>query len=58
MVIFEVADDGSGLVEHHGKRGMGLKIMSFRAQIIGGSVEVATRASGGTVVKLMLRQES
>ena len=56
--IFEVADDGSGLRAYHVKRGMGLKIMAFRAQMIGGSVDVTGRSAGGTVVRLTVRQES
>jgi PAS domain S-box-containing protein len=54
---FEVADNGSGLKDSHAKRGMGLKIMAFRAQMIGGSVDVAG-SSTGTLVRLTVRQES
>lgn len=56
--IFEVADNGSGVRGYHAKRGRGFKLMTFRAHIIGGSVDVAGRSAGGTVVRLMVRQES
>lgn len=55
--IFEVADDGSGLTECSDRHGMGLKIMTFRAQLIGASVAVVGRSSGGTAVRLTVRQE-
>jgi signal transduction histidine kinase len=62
--VVEIADDGSGLKDGSDKkgsndrRGMGLKIMAFRAQIIGGNLDVAGRSDGGTVVRLTVRQES
>jgi PAS domain S-box-containing protein len=56
--IFEVADDGCGLRDQKNRRGMGLKIMTFRAQMIGGSLEVAASNGAGTRVKLRVRQES
>lgn len=56
--IFEVADNGYGLGDYHAKRGMGMKIMAFRAQIIGGNLDVADSSTGGTLVRLRVRQES
>jgi len=53
-----VRDDGVGIpdeilnakTEVDGMAGMGLRIMDYRARIIGGSVDIRTGASGGTVV--------
>jgi len=50
-IALVVSDNGSGMPS--GARdgaGMGLKIMEYRARMIGGSVEVAPRRSGGTRV--------
>src|SRR5580704_12082609 len=46
-----VSDDGSGISgipANHA--GMGLNIMSYRANMIGGSLDVATNVAGGTTV--------
>jgi signal transduction histidine kinase len=50
-VTLTVNDDGIGLQEgsRNGK-GMGLRIMAYRASIIGGTVEVKRRPEGGTSV--------
>lgn len=47
-----VSDDGVGLGEGHAQcRGMGLKIMRYRARMIGGTIEIRRRRVGGTRVK-------
>ncbi|MGH8253921.1 MAG: PAS domain-containing protein [Steroidobacteraceae bacterium] len=47
-----VSDDGVGLAEGHAQgRGMGLKIMRYRARMIGGTIEIRRRRVGGTRVK-------
>ena len=47
-----VSDDGVGLAEGHAQgRGMGLKIMRYRARMIGGTIEIRRRRLGGTRVK-------
>lgn len=51
-LTIEIADDGLGLRGRQGGRGMGLKIMEFRAKIIGGRVQVESGAEGGTRVRL------
>jgi signal transduction histidine kinase len=46
-----VQDDGLGIskiLANHA--GMGLNIMSYRANMIGGSLDVGTNAAGGTTV--------
>ncbi|MFH1985816.1 MAG: cache domain-containing protein [Pseudomonadota bacterium] len=48
-----VADDGSGIAEKPDTDGMGLRIMAFRANMIGGHLEVRRGDGGGTVVRLV-----
>jgi PAS domain S-box-containing protein len=49
--MLEVEDDGIGLPHvRQGHSGLGLHIMSYRANMIGGSLELHTGAHGGTVV--------
>ena len=51
-VQLSVSDDGIGLPAHAAEGpGMGLKIMSYRARMMGGVVEVGPRRSGGTRVQ-------
>ncbi len=46
-----VSDDGVGFVPSHVERnGMGLSIMSYRARMIGGRVEIRSNSPTGTVV--------
>lgn len=49
-VTLRVEDDGIGLGEAEPNRGMGLRIMRFRAETIGGVLDVAARPGGGTLV--------
>jgi signal transduction histidine kinase len=53
-----VEDDGHGIAPGaSANRGMGLKIMRYRASIVGASLEIGTRDGGGTVVRCSLRYE-
>jgi PAS domain S-box-containing protein len=46
-----VEDDGVGIPEEYKKsRGMGLRIMEYRARMVGGKLEIRRRRQGGTVV--------
>ncbi len=50
-VQLSVSDDGIGLPAHAAEGpGMGLKIMNYRARMMGGVVDVGPRRSGGTRV--------
>ncbi len=50
-VTLSVRDDGSGLPpEDRRQAGMGLRIMQYRARMIGGAFEVRPAPGGGTVV--------
>ncbi len=51
-----VKDDGQGLPKNFEKRrGMGLKIMDYRASMVGAELQVQRRQSGGTVLTCSLR---
>ena len=49
-MLLTVQDDGEGFDTKTNRHGMGLRIMRYRAQCIGGSCEVHTGASKGTTV--------
>jgi two-component system, LuxR family, sensor kinase FixL len=49
-MLLMVQDDGEGFDTKTNGHGMGLRIMRYRAQCIGGSCEVRTRPSKGTTV--------
>ena len=56
-VVLTVEDDGGGIVPGAETRGgMGMKIMRYRASIIGASLEIGAREQGGTVVRCIVRQ--
>jgi PAS domain S-box-containing protein len=56
-VTLSVEDDGVGIPpDSESSKGMGLRIMAFRAGVIGASFEVKTRAGGGTVVRCSYNQ--
>jgi len=50
-LVLTVANDGLSPSEPLDKtKGLGLRIMAYRASVLGGSVRVSARAAGGTVV--------
>jgi signal transduction histidine kinase len=54
-VILSVEDDGCGIVPMRRRRGrLGLAIMRYRAQALGGRLEVAPRPDGGTRVRCVV----
>lgn len=53
-LILQVSDDGSGFDPEAALKGMGLRIMAWRANIIGAHLEVASRTGEGAVVTLRL----
>jgi signal transduction histidine kinase len=57
-VVLAVADNGVGFPEKPNKKGMGLNIMQYRASSIGSSFEIATKRSGGTVVKCVFNESA
>ncbi len=57
-VVLTVRDDGAGLPDDAGaKGGMGLRIMKYRADIIGASLDVQRGPEGGTVAVCTLPAE-
>jgi PAS domain S-box-containing protein len=58
-LVITVEDDGHGISPNaaaHG--GMGLKIMRYRASIVGAVLDIGARDGGGTVVRCLLRHLS
>jgi signal transduction histidine kinase len=50
--VLSIADDGVGFPQQEIKqKGLGLRIMNYRAQKIGGELRVESRSTGGTVVR-------
>jgi len=45
-IVLTIADDGSGIVEGPRTGGMGLRIMQYRAEVMGGSLAIEPRADG------------
>ncbi|HTM10398.1 MAG TPA: GAF domain-containing protein [Verrucomicrobiae bacterium] len=50
-----VVDDGSGIDEEAERHGMGLRIMKYRAGMIGGIVQIRKGQDGGTIVECSFR---
>ncbi|MFH1154870.1 MAG: cache domain-containing protein [Pseudomonadota bacterium] len=51
-VTLSICDDGKGMDAVQPSRGMGLKIMSYRAESIGASFKITRNTDGGTRVQL------
>jgi PAS domain S-box-containing protein len=49
-MVLRIRDDGKGFDASDGSNGMGLRIMQYRAQCIGGSCEVQSNRAEGTIV--------
>jgi len=55
VITLGIADNGLGMQEAMLTKGMGLRIMSHRAKMIGGSFEIKRGPAGGTVVECCVR---
>ncbi len=54
-MVLRVTDDGVGLSsERKVKQGLGFHIMNYRAQLMGGRLEIASPKGGGTCVSCYL----
>ena len=60
--VLSVEDDGSGIKKAKGKgpkvagkAGIGMRVMEYRANLIGAELEVKSRVGGGVVVTCRLR---
>ncbi len=57
-ITLAVRDDGVGMDQRAGEvKGMGMRIMRYRAGVIGGSLSVESRTGGGTVVRCFLPKD-
>jgi two-component system CheB/CheR fusion protein len=56
-LVLVVADDGVGIPESPGAKGMGLRLMKYRAKMIGGVLDVRRGVERGTVVTCTLSEE-
>jgi signal transduction histidine kinase len=58
-LVLQVSDDGVGIKQRsQASSGVGLKIMSHRAELIGGTLRIETGDAPGTVVSCSLVRES
>ncbi len=48
--VLTVRDNGNGIGETYGSTGMGLRIMNYRADMIGGAVSIRKECSAGTTL--------
>jgi len=53
MLLLRIADDGCGLARDSRPAGMGLKIMEYRAGMLGARLEVCANLPRGTVVRVI-----
>ncbi len=56
-IVVTVEDSGCGIPAEPQSDGMGLRIMGFRAKMIGASLEIRRRRPCGTTVRLVLPQD-
>jgi|GEM_PF-494320 len=55
QIHLTVADNGSGITSRQSqKTGMGLRIMNYRARLIGGAINLKKNPGGGTIVECSL----
>ena len=58
-LLLEVRDDGVGIqVPAEKAHGMGRRIMQYRAELIGGALNIESRMDGGTVVTCTIRRST
>lgn len=55
--LLRVTDDGIGIPDHPSGQGMGLRIMSYRADLIGARFEIARTGRLGTAVTCLMPSE-
>lgn len=54
-IEIRICDDGAGIGDVKAKNGMGLKIMAFRARMIGGELAFSTTPEAGTTVSVTIK---
>ncbi len=59
FVSLSIFDDGVGIAEHPARgRGMGLKLMQYRAAVIGGAMRIKPARDGGTRIRCICPQNA
>ena len=60
LVFLSITDDGIGIADSPGRgSGMGLKLMEYRAAVIGGAMGIKRRPDGGTRIRsVCLRRDA
>ena len=58
VMLLRIQDDGTGFEANPNSDGMGLRIMRYRAQCIGGSCEVQSSRAKGTIVSCRVPLEA
>ncbi len=57
VTTLRVEDNGVGISESAKKnKGLGLRLMRYRAEVINGSLEIRDRPEGGTVVECVVQE--
>lgn len=56
--VLMIRDDGKGISYQPGDKGMGLKIMEYRAKRINASLNIRQSLRGGTIVLLVMEKET
>lgn len=54
-ITLQITDDGSGIINPVSAKGMGLRIMSYRAKMIHAELNIESGPGGGTIVSCLLR---
>jgi signal transduction histidine kinase len=55
VIAIIVTDNGIGMKDAMSTNGMGLRIMSQRAKMIGGSIKIKQNPEGGSIIKCCVR---
>lgn len=57
-IVFTVSDNGSGIEPGRNSEGMGLQIMRYRTQMLGGLIDVHPNPKGGTRLRCVMPRNS
>ncbi|MCX7678080.1 MAG: response regulator [Spirochaetes bacterium] len=57
-ILLRIDDDGKGMPKQQPSEGLGIKIMRYRAWLVGAALEITTNAAGGVSVICLLSEEA
>jgi signal transduction histidine kinase len=57
-LALEVEDDGEGIAQRPSGQGLGLRVMRHRAQLLGGTLDLAPAPAGGTLLRCLVPGKS